>query len=93
MPESIQQEAQAILNILASIPFQDCIAISKEFRELPMRAGIYAVKHRTLGILCIGSQAIAAISMKKLYPLSIASPSLTNDYARRDPFWNESKSA
>jgi hypothetical protein len=43
MPESIQQEAQAILNILASIPFQDCIAISKEFRELPMRAGIYAV--------------------------------------------------
>jgi hypothetical protein len=51
MPESIQQEAQAILNILASTPFQDCIALSKEFRELPMRAGIYAVKHRTIGIL------------------------------------------
>ncbi|MDQ2096688.1 MAG: GIY-YIG nuclease family protein [Tychonema bourrellyi B0820] len=54
MPESIQQEAQAILNILASTPFQDCIALSKEFRELPMRAGIYAVKHRSLGILYIG---------------------------------------
>jgi len=54
MPESIQQEAQAILHILASTPFQDCIALSKEFRELPMSAGIYAVKHRTLGILYIG---------------------------------------
>jgi excinuclease UvrABC nuclease subunit len=54
MPESIQQEAQAILNILASTPFQDCIALSKEFRELPMSSGIYAVKHRTLEILYIG---------------------------------------
>jgi len=54
MPESIEQEAQAILNILASTPFQDCIALSKEFRELPMKAGIYAVKHRSLGILYIG---------------------------------------
>jgi len=54
MPESIQQEAQAILHNLASIPFQNCIALSKEFRELPMSAGIYAVKHRTLSILYIG---------------------------------------
>ncbi|TAG94088.1 MAG: GIY-YIG nuclease family protein [Oscillatoriales cyanobacterium] len=54
MPESLQQEAQAILHNLASIPFQDCIALSKQFRELPMRAGIYAVKHRTLEILYIG---------------------------------------
>ena len=58
MPASIQQEAQAILNILASTPFQDCIALSKEFRELPMKAGIYAVKHRTLGILYIGKTRI-----------------------------------
>ncbi|NJK68915.1 MAG: GIY-YIG nuclease family protein [Microcoleus sp. SU_5_3] len=54
MPESIQQEAAAILHTLASIPFQDCIAVTKEFRELPMAAGIYAIKHRTLGILYIG---------------------------------------
>ncbi|MEG4440679.1 GIY-YIG nuclease family protein [Microcoleus sp. AT9_B5] len=54
MPESIQQEAQAIVDSLAFIPFEDCIALSKEFRELPMSAGIYAVKHRTLGILYIG---------------------------------------
>lgn len=54
MPESIQQEAQSIVDSLAFIPFQDCIPLSKEFRELPMSAGIYAVKHRTLGILYIG---------------------------------------
>ena len=54
MPESIEREAEIILHTLASTPFQDCIALSKEFRELPMTAGIYAVKHRTLGILYIG---------------------------------------
>lgn len=54
MPESIEQEAETILYALASIPFQDCIPLSKEFHELPMSAGIYAVKHRTLGILYIG---------------------------------------
>jgi len=54
MPESIEREAEIILHTLASTPFQDCIALSKEFRDLPMTPGIYAVKHRTLGILYIG---------------------------------------
>lgn len=54
MPESVEQEAETILHILISTPFKDCIALSKEFRELPMTAGIYAVKHRTQGILYIG---------------------------------------
>ncbi|NES25401.1 MAG: GIY-YIG nuclease family protein [Symploca sp. SIO3E6] len=54
MSESIELEAEIILHTLASTPFADCIALSKEFRELPMTAGIYAVKHRTLGILYIG---------------------------------------
>ncbi len=54
MPESIEREVEAILHTLASTPFQDCIALSKEFRELPMTAGIYPVKHRTLGIIYIG---------------------------------------
>jgi excinuclease UvrABC nuclease subunit len=49
-----QQEAQAILDYLASVPFENCIALSKEFLELPMSAAIYAVKHRQLGILYIG---------------------------------------
>jgi excinuclease UvrABC nuclease subunit len=58
MSELIGQEAETILHALASIPFEDCIPLSKEFRELPMSAGIYAVKHRTLGILYIGKTRI-----------------------------------
>ena len=54
MPKPLKREAEAILHTLDSIPFQDCIALSKEFRELPMTAGIYAVKHRIMGILYIG---------------------------------------
>ena len=54
MPKFLESEAEIILHTLASTPFEDCIAISKEFRELPMTAGIYAVKHYTLGILYIG---------------------------------------
>lgn len=46
MPESMEREAEVILHTLVSIPFQDCIALSKEFRELPMTAGIYAVVAR-----------------------------------------------
>ncbi len=34
MPESIESEAEIILHALASTPFQDCIALSKEFRAL-----------------------------------------------------------
>jgi excinuclease UvrABC nuclease subunit len=49
-----QQEAETILAYLAAVPFESCIPLSKEFRELPMSAGIYAVRHRTLGFLYIG---------------------------------------
>jgi excinuclease UvrABC nuclease subunit len=54
MSDVSQQDALRILNYLVSIAFEDCIVLSKEFRELPMSAGIYAVRHRTLGILYIG---------------------------------------
>ena len=54
MKSFAQRSAQAILNYLVSVPFEDCIPVSKEFRELPMSAGIYAVRHRSLGILYIG---------------------------------------
>lgn len=54
MLDSSQKEAEAILDYLASIPFENCIVLSKEFRELSMNAGIYAVRHCTLGILYIG---------------------------------------
>jgi excinuclease UvrABC nuclease subunit len=48
------QEAQSILDYLASVPFENCVELSKEFLELPMQAAIYAVKHRQIGILYIG---------------------------------------
>jgi len=54
MSDANQQEAEAILSYLVSIAFEDCVALSKEFRELPMSAGIYAVRHRSLGVLYIG---------------------------------------
>jgi excinuclease UvrABC nuclease subunit len=58
MSDSSHQEALKILNDLVSIPFSDCIPLSKEFRELPMSAGIYAVRHRTIGILYIGKTRV-----------------------------------
>jgi excinuclease UvrABC nuclease subunit len=58
MPDVSQPEALAILNYLVSIAFEDCIALSKEFRELPMSAGIYAVRHRAMGTLYIGKTRI-----------------------------------
>jgi excinuclease UvrABC nuclease subunit len=58
MSNTNQQEALRILNDLVSIPFSDCIPLSKEFREMPMSAGIYAVRHRTLGILYIGKTRV-----------------------------------
>ncbi len=54
MKDFRQRSAQAILEYLVSVPFEDCISVSKEFRELPMSAGIYAVRHRSLGILYVG---------------------------------------
>lgn len=53
-PNSTERQALNILNRLASTPFEQCIRLSKDFPELPMSSGIYAVKHRTLGILYIG---------------------------------------
>jgi hypothetical protein len=58
MSDTKWQEAEGILNYLALLPFEDCIVLSKEFLELPMSAGIYAVKHHTMGILSIGKTRI-----------------------------------
>ncbi len=58
MSEVGRQEAMRIVNYLVSVPFENCIPLSKEFRELPMSTGIYAVRHRSLGILYIGKTRI-----------------------------------
>jgi excinuclease UvrABC nuclease subunit len=50
----LQVEALRILKILNEMPFEDCCPLTREFNDLPPRPGIYAVKHRTQGILYIG---------------------------------------
>jgi excinuclease UvrABC nuclease subunit len=50
----LQAEALRILTVLSEMPFDDCCPLTREFNELPPRPGIYAVKHRTQGILYIG---------------------------------------
>ena len=54
MSASIQQEARQILDTLASTPFEQCQHISRDFTNFPPRPGLYAVRHRTQGLLYIG---------------------------------------
>lgn len=54
MPDSIQQEAREILDTLAFTPFSKCLPLSRDFAAIPSRPGIYAVRHRTDGLLYIG---------------------------------------
>ncbi len=54
MTDSIQQEARAILDTLAFMPFEDCVSLSRNFDEIPTRLGLYAFRHRTEGLLYIG---------------------------------------
>lgn len=51
---SVSAEASRILKVLIEMPFDDCCPLTREFNELPPRPGIYAVKHRTQGVLYIG---------------------------------------
>jgi len=52
--DSLNEEAARLLYALSTLPFQDCCPLSREFNELPNRPGIYAVKHKSQGILYIG---------------------------------------
>ena len=54
MTDSIGQQAHQILDTLASIPFEQCQAIARSFNNIPPRPGLYAVRHRTEGLLYIG---------------------------------------
>ncbi len=50
----IEAQAQAILTSLTNVPFSNCIPISRNFENLTTKAGLYAVRHRTEGLLYIG---------------------------------------
>jgi excinuclease UvrABC nuclease subunit len=50
----LQAQAREILNTIAFTPFEECQPLSREFSTIPARPGIYAVRHRTDGLLYIG---------------------------------------
>ena len=50
----IEAKASVILNSLVQLPFSDCVVISRNFANLTTKPGIYAVRHRTDGLLYVG---------------------------------------
>jgi excinuclease UvrABC nuclease subunit len=50
----LQIQARRILDAIAFIPFEQCQPLSRGFEGIPPRPGIYAIKHRTDGLLYIG---------------------------------------
>jgi GIY-YIG catalytic domain len=50
----LQIQAQKILNVIAFMPFGQCQPLSREFANIPARLGIYAIRHKTDGLLYIG---------------------------------------
>lgn len=57
MPTSdseLQAQARNILDAIAFIPFEQCQPLNREFRDIPARPGIYAIRHKADGLLYIG---------------------------------------
>lgn len=50
----LQAQAREILDTIAFMPFERCQPLSREFRSIPARPGIYAIRHKTDGLLYIG---------------------------------------
>ncbi|MDZ8138575.1 MAG: GIY-YIG nuclease family protein [Nostoc sp. DedQUE04] len=50
----LQAQARKILDAIAFIPFEQCQPLSRDFATIPARPGIYAIRHRTEGLLYIG---------------------------------------
>jgi excinuclease UvrABC nuclease subunit len=50
----LQNQARLILDKIAFTPFEQCLSLSREFGNLPARPGIYAIRHKTDGLLYIG---------------------------------------
>jgi excinuclease UvrABC nuclease subunit len=57
MPASnseLQTQARRILDAIAFMPFDQCQSLNRGFENIPPRPGIYAVRHKTDGLLYIG---------------------------------------
>jgi hypothetical protein len=50
----LEGQAERLLHTLLSAPFESCALITREFRDLPMSPGLYAVRHRQYGLLYLG---------------------------------------
>lgn len=50
----LEAQAAQLLQTLIAVPFAACAPISREFRDLPMSPGLYAVRHRDQGLLYLG---------------------------------------
>ena len=51
---NLQTQAVDILNAIAFTPFDQCEPLSRDFSSIPNRPGIYAIRHKTDGLLYIG---------------------------------------
>jgi excinuclease UvrABC nuclease subunit len=49
----LQAQARRILDTIAFIPLEQCQPLNREFGSIPARPGIYAIRHRTDGLLYI----------------------------------------
>ena len=50
----LQIQARRILDAIAFTPFEQCQPLSREFASIPARPGIYAIRHKSDGLLYIG---------------------------------------
>ncbi|MEG4005646.1 GIY-YIG nuclease family protein [Microcoleus sp. Pol11C1] len=50
----LQIQARRILDAIAFIPFEQCQPLTRGFESIPARPGIYAIRHKTDGLLYIG---------------------------------------
>ncbi|MGK7901987.1 MAG: GIY-YIG nuclease family protein [Hormoscilla sp.] len=50
----LQAQARIIIDEIAFIPFDQCLPLSRDFGSIPARPGIYAIRHKTDGLLYIG---------------------------------------
>jgi excinuclease UvrABC nuclease subunit len=50
----LKAQARTILDAIAFMPFEECQPLTREFENILPRPGIYAVRHRTDGLLYIG---------------------------------------
>ncbi|MEH1780678.1 MAG: hypothetical protein V7L26_16505 [Nostoc sp.] len=48
-----KSELRRILDAIAFTPFEQCQPLSREFVNIPARPGIYAIRHKTDGLLYI----------------------------------------